>query len=63
MLFHKTKDNLKVAFKNVQTSLGVKGKDLYMPIRLKLTSVTHGIELINIINILGKEEVINRLRK
>ena len=58
-----TKDNLKVAFKNVQTSLGVKGKDLYMPIRLKLTSVTHGIELINIINILGKEEVINRLRK
>ena len=57
------KDNLKQAFKNVQLSVGVKGKDLFMPIRLKLTGVSHGIELINIVNILGKEEVINRLLK
>ena len=57
------KDNLKQAFKNVQNKVGVKGKDLYMPIRLKLTGVTHGIELINIVNILGKEEVIERLKK
>ena len=57
------KDNLKQAFKNVQSSVGVKGKDLFMPIRLKLTGVSHGIELINIVNILGKEEVINRLSK
>lgn len=58
-----TKDNLKQAFKNVQQEVDVKGKDLYMPIRLKLTSVSHGIELINIVNILGKEEVIKRLSK
>ena len=58
-----TKDNLKVIFKNVQNKVGVKGKDLYMPIRLKLTGVSHGIELINIINILGKEEVISRIEK
>lgn len=57
------KDNLKQAFKNVQNQAGVKGKELYMPIRLKLTSVSHGIELINIVNMLGKEEVINRLKK
>ena len=47
----------------MQNKVGVKGKDLYMPIRLKLTGVTHGIELINIVNILGKEEVISRLKK
>lgn len=58
-----TKDNLKLVFKTVQTEVGVKGKDLYMPIRLKLTGVSHGIELINIVNILGKDEVINRLSK
>lgn len=57
------KENLKLIFKNVQQKVGVKGKDLYMPIRLKLTGVSHGIELINIVNILGKEEVINRLTK
>ncbi len=58
-----TKDNLKQVFKNVQNLVGVKGKDLYMPIRLKLTGVSHGIELINIVNILGKDEVISRLSK
>lgn len=57
------KESLKMAFKNVQSKIGVKGKDLYMPIRLKLTGVAHGIELINIVNILGKEEVIKRLKK
>ena len=58
-----SKENLKLIFKNVQQKVGVKGKDLYMPIRLKLTGVSHGIELINIVNILGKDEVINRLTK
>ena len=58
-----TKDTLKQAFKNTQLAVGVKGKDLYMPIRLKLTGVSHGIELINIVNILGKDEVIARLQK
>ena len=57
------KDALKQIFKNVQLNVGVKGKELFMPIRLKLTGVSHGIELINIVNILGKEEVINRLLK
>lgn len=56
-----TPETIKVAFKNVATNTGVKGKNLFMPIRLKLTGVSHGIELVNIIKILGKEEVIKRL--
>lgn len=55
--------SVKEAFKNVQTSLGVKGKNLYMPVRLKLTGMMHGAEMINIISVLGKEETINRLNK
>ena len=58
-----TPEAIKQAFKNVASSTGVKGKNLFMPIRLKLTGVSHGIELVNIIKILGKEEVIERLSK
>ena len=56
-----TPETIKQAFKNVSLNTGVKGKNLFMPIRLKLTGLSHGIELVNIIKILGKEEVINRL--
>lgn len=56
-------DNIKAAFKNAIKKSGVKGKDFYMPIRLKLTSCEHGIELYNIIKILGIEETVARLKK
>jgi len=56
-------DNIKATFKNSIKKSGVKGKDFYMPIRLKLTSCEHGIELYNIIKILGIEETIKRLEK
>ncbi len=58
-----TPENVKATFKNVQLETGVKGKNLFMPVRLALTGVSHGIELVNIIKILGKEEVIARLSK
>ncbi len=58
-----TPENVKQAFKNVQNETGVKGKNLYMPVRLALTGVSHGVELVNIIKILGKEEVVKRLSK
>jgi nondiscriminating glutamyl-tRNA synthetase len=32
-----------------------------MPIRLILTGETHGPELVNIIKVLGKKEILNRL--
>ena len=53
--------SVKALFKETQTETGIKGKDLYMPIRIKLTGEMHGIEMFNIIDILGKEETLSRL--
>lgn len=55
------KDSINLLLKEIQKELGLKGKDFYMPIRIKLTHKMHGIELYNIITILGKEEVSKRL--
>ena len=52
---------VKQLFKDTQANTGIKGKDLFMPIRIKLTGHTHGIEMFNIIDILGKEETLSRL--
>ncbi len=52
---------VKALFKEIQNELGIKGKDLYMPIRLKITGKNHGIEMYHIIEVLGKEEVLKRL--
>ena len=57
-----SQDNIKQIFKKIQTETGIKGKNLYMPIRLKLTGSEHGIEMYNIINILGKDETLKRLK-
>lgn len=56
-----TEENIKAAFKIAMNESQVKGKNFFMPIRLKLTSVEHGIELYNIIKIIGLDETINRL--
>lgn len=56
-------ESVKFLFKEIQKETGIKGKDLYMPIRIKLTGQSHGIEMFNIIDILGKEEVVSRLKK
>lgn len=47
--------------KKIQKASGFKGKDLYMPVRALLTGQVHGPELSNILEILGKEEILNRL--
>lgn len=56
-----SKENVQAIFKSIQAETGIKGKDLYMPVRIKLTGVMHGIEMYNIINILGKAETLSRL--
>ena len=58
-----TKENLKNLFKEIQNELGVKGMQLYMPLRLKITGSVHGIEMFNIIDILGCDEVCKRLTR
>jgi len=57
-----TQESVKAIFKSIQNETGIKGKNLYMPIRLKLTGSEHGLEMYNIINILGKDEVLSRLK-
>ena len=48
-------------FKEIASETGVKGKSLYMPLRLKITGQMHGAELVNIIKLLGKEEILKRV--
>lgn len=55
-------DNFKPALSEVQKESGVKGKNLFMPVRLALTGEEHGPELGLIAYVLGKEEVLKRLK-
>ena len=45
----------------VKESTGEKGKKVFMPIRCALTGQTEGIELVKVLTLLGKEEVLKRL--
>lgn len=53
---------IKKSIKNVQKSTGHKGKKLFMPIRVAVTGQTHGPELPNAIELLGKDKVKLRLK-
>jgi nondiscriminating glutamyl-tRNA synthetase len=56
-------ENIKVAIKNVQKTTGQKGKNLFMPIRSAVTGQTHGPDLNQTIELLGKEKVQARIQK
>ncbi len=43
-------------------AVGAKGKELFMPIRVKITGTCHGPDLVGILDVLGREEVIKRLK-
>jgi nondiscriminating glutamyl-tRNA synthetase len=47
---------------NTKEISGIKGKLLYMSIRIKITGQMHGPELPNTIYLLGKEKVVKRLQ-
>lgn len=49
--------------KRIQKATGIKGKDLFMPTRAILTGNVHGPELNNVIELLGKDEILNRIEK
>ena len=55
-------DNINAAINNVKTTLGVKGKLLYMPIRIKASGFMHGPELADTLYLIGKDTVIERLK-
>ncbi len=56
-----SQESIKNIFNEIKTETGLKGKDIFMPIRLALTGHSHGIEMHNLVKILGKEECFNRL--
>ncbi|WAM31980.1 glutamate--tRNA ligase [Caldicellulosiruptor naganoensis] len=56
-----TPEAIRLLFKEIQKETGYKGKNLFMPIRVVLTGKTHGPELVEIIEIVGKENILKRL--
>lgn len=55
------KDPINAAIKAAGKKAGAKGKGLFMPLRVKLTGTCHGPDLINVLNLLGRDEVVRRL--
>lgn len=47
--------------KKIQKKTGIKGKNLFMPIRIALTGQQHGPDLDKIILVLGKENLLKRI--
>ncbi len=58
-----TPDGIHAAFKRVQKTTGLRGRQLFMPIRVAVTGRTHGPELPKVLDLLGREVVLGRLRE
>ncbi|WP_209125300.1 glutamate--tRNA ligase [Alkalihalobacillus sp. BA299] len=58
-----TAESIKNATKATQKATGQKGKKLFMPIRVATTGQTHGRDLPDTLELLGKELVIERLKQ
>ena len=58
-----TVETLSNVINNVKEKAGVKGKMLYMPIRIAASGIMHGPELADTLYLIGKEEILNRLAK
>ena len=57
-----TVDNINTAINNVKNKVNVKGKLLYMPIRIKVSGLMHGPELADTIYLIGQDVVLERLK-
>lgn len=53
--------NIKAAMKAVQKATGIKGKPLFMGLRVAITGLEHGPDLTATLELLGKDEVLKRL--
>lgn len=58
-----TADNIKSALKATQKATGIKGKPLFMGLRVSVTAQEHGPDLTQTIELLGKDYVLDRLSK
>jgi len=55
-------ENISEIINIVKEKTGIKGKLLYMPLRIKISGVEHGPELPDEIYLIGKEKVLDRLK-
>ncbi len=55
-------ERVKSAVQSTGARLGLKGRDLYRPVRAALTGRTHGPELPLVVELLGRERCVARLR-
>ena len=58
-----TPENILASIKAVQKETGIKGKNLFMPIRIATSGQMHGPDLPNTIEIMGQEATIANLDK
>ncbi|SHE75932.1 MULTISPECIES: glutamate--tRNA ligase [Caloramator] len=56
-----TKENAKDIMNEIKKRTGAKGKALFMPIRVAVTGQVHGPELVNVLEILGRDMLIKRI--
>ena len=57
-----TSENIKTLMKTIQKDTGVKGKNLFMPIRIASTGSMHGPELNTSLELLGRDRVVARVK-
>ncbi|TDW08859.1 nondiscriminating glutamyl-tRNA synthetase [Breznakia blatticola] len=56
-----TAENVKAAIKATQKATGIKGKPLFMGLRVAITAQEHGPDLTQTVTLLGKDKVLARL--
>lgn len=56
-----TQEGATQIIKNIQIKTNLKGKDLYMPLRMLITGCEHGPELNKIIAIFGKHKILEKI--
>lgn len=57
-----TAQSWKIWTNMVKETTGAKGKDLFLPLRLALTGKPHGPEMNNLLPLIGRDKVLDRLR-
>jgi glutamyl-tRNA synthetase len=62
-VFELNDTNCQIWFDQIKKSTGKSGKSLFMPLRLAITGIEHGPELPRIINLVGRDNILDRLNK
>lgn len=58
-----TAENIKPLIRDIQKETGIKGRKLFMPIRIAVSGQMHGPDLPNVIEVLGKEKALDHIKQ